>query len=110
MGPSPNDMLSCKELTPLLQLCPLPHLEHVLLTGSHLTTARLGATTSAAATWHPFVPMASLLGGAWQPLGEPCPSPQVSQSFPSHQGLAYHHLLAQLGRNLHGSLLYQESW
>ena len=38
-----------------------------------------------------------------------CPSPQVSQSFPGLQDLVFHHLLAQLGRNLYGSLIHKEA-
>ena len=55
------------------------------------------------------LPGAALRGGAWQPTGTALPSSQVSQPFPGLQDLVFHHLLAQLGRNLYGSLLHKEA-
>lgn len=101
-------MPSCEELTPPLQLCPPPLSHRPTRISSHCCQTRShGFCSCRMATicsqWPLF---GEGPGGPW---AQPCPSPQVSQSFPGHQDLVFHHLLAQLGRHLYGSLLCKEA-
>lgn len=107
-GPGPNYMPSCEELTPPLQLCPPPLSHRPTRMSSHCCQTRSHGfcschTATICSQWPLF---REGPGGPW---AQPCPSPQVSQSFPGHQDLVFHHLLAQLGRHLYGSLLCKEA-